>query len=130
MKRRAVEIPSWVPAGGVDPDVIRAASSSPSGSWTYAQMAQWGVPIPPPSGWRQALVNAWKQAHATRCPVCNVLVNEDEGIVVTRGANPDGTLRVFYFCSNEHRWAWSNSLPPLGTQAHTAAPGADAGVAS
>jgi hypothetical protein len=32
------------------------AGRSPRGGWTKAQLAEWGVPWPPPKGWRRALV--------------------------------------------------------------------------
>lgn len=34
---------------------IIAAAMTPRGGWTKDQLAQWGVPWPPPKGWRQAL---------------------------------------------------------------------------
>lgn len=33
------------------------AGKSPAGGFTKKQLAEWGVPWPPPAGWRQALVN-------------------------------------------------------------------------
>ena len=33
------------------------AGRSPKGGWTRAQLAQWGVPWPPPKGWRNALTH-------------------------------------------------------------------------
>jgi hypothetical protein len=32
------------------------AGRSPRGGWTRGQLARWGVPWPPPAGWRQALL--------------------------------------------------------------------------
>jgi hypothetical protein len=32
------------------------AGRSPRGGWTREQLAKWGVPWPPPAGWRQALL--------------------------------------------------------------------------
>ena len=32
------------------------AARSPSGGWTKATLAGWGIPWPPPAGWRQALL--------------------------------------------------------------------------
>lgn len=32
------------------------AGKSPAGGYTRAQLAAWGVPWPPPQGWRQALL--------------------------------------------------------------------------
>lgn len=32
------------------------AAKTPKGAWTRAQLAQWGVPWPPPKGWKQALI--------------------------------------------------------------------------
>ena len=31
------------------------AGRSPAGGWTRAQLAEWGVPWPPPKGWRRRL---------------------------------------------------------------------------
>lgn len=39
------------------------AGKSPAGGFTKAQLAQWGVPWPPPKGWRKALITGrhfWK----------------------------------------------------------------------
>lgn len=36
------------------PDEIEAARTQ-AGGWTRAQLAEWGVPWPPPKGWRRAL---------------------------------------------------------------------------
>jgi hypothetical protein len=33
-----------------------AAAKSPGGSWSRATLAQWGVPWPPPRGWKEALI--------------------------------------------------------------------------
>ena len=32
------------------------AAKTPSGGWTREQLARWGVPWPPPKGWRQCLM--------------------------------------------------------------------------
>lgn len=34
------------------------AGRSPAGGWTRKTLAQWGVPWPPPKGWRKALIRA------------------------------------------------------------------------
>ena len=39
----------------VTKDEIEAAKT-PKGGWTKAQLAEWGVPWPPPSGWKRRLV--------------------------------------------------------------------------
>lgn len=31
------------------------AAQTPNGGWTRAQLAKWGVPWPPPKGWRKQL---------------------------------------------------------------------------
>lgn len=31
------------------------AARTPKGGWTREQLAKWGVPWPPPKGWRKAL---------------------------------------------------------------------------
>jgi hypothetical protein len=38
------------------------AAKTPQGGWTQEQLAQWGVPWPPPKGWKAALL----KAHADR----------------------------------------------------------------
>lgn len=30
------------------------------GGWTRATLAKWGIPWPPPKGWRRALREAWE----------------------------------------------------------------------
>ena len=39
-------------------DEIEAART-PSGGWTKAQLAAWGVPWPPPKGWKARLLADW-----------------------------------------------------------------------
>lgn len=33
------------------------AGRSPNGGWTREQLAEWGIPWPPPKGWRRRLEN-------------------------------------------------------------------------
>ena len=33
------------------------AKRTPAGGWTKAQLAEWGVPWPPPRGWRKQLIS-------------------------------------------------------------------------
>lgn len=42
----------------VSPEEI-IAKMTPAGAWTRATLAEWGVPWPPPRGWRQALEQRW-----------------------------------------------------------------------
>jgi len=32
------------------------AARTPAGGWTRAQLAQWGIPWPPPKGWKTGLL--------------------------------------------------------------------------
>ncbi len=32
------------------------AKRTPAGGWTWAQFRAWGVPVPPPKGWKQKLI--------------------------------------------------------------------------
>jgi hypothetical protein len=34
------------------------AARTPDGGWTRDQLAEWGVPWPPPKGWRKRLIEA------------------------------------------------------------------------
>ncbi|WP_410539804.1 hypothetical protein [Streptomyces sp. KL2] len=44
------------------PDEVGAART-PAGGWRREQLAAWGVPWPPPAGWKQRLADQW---HAAR----------------------------------------------------------------
>jgi hypothetical protein len=46
------------------PDEIQAART-PAGGWTKAQLAAWGVPWPPPTGWKEQLEGAWRARPTT-----------------------------------------------------------------
>ena len=35
-------------------------AKTPAGGWTRKQLAQWGVPWPPPKGWKRRLVEESK----------------------------------------------------------------------
>ncbi|MFC7924794.1 hypothetical protein [Streptomyces cinereoruber] len=43
------------------PEEIEAART-PAGGWKRDQLAAWGVPWPPPKGWKDELVKRWKAA--------------------------------------------------------------------
>jgi hypothetical protein len=47
--------------GPVTAEEIEAAKT-PAGGWTRATLAQWGVPWPPPKGWRAKLEGRAAQA--------------------------------------------------------------------
>lgn len=41
------------------PEEIKSLCT-PAGGWTKAQLAQWGVPWPPPKGWKHELERKWR----------------------------------------------------------------------
>ena len=41
------------------------AARTPNGGWTRAVLASWGVPWPPPRGWRKELTDAWAKESST-----------------------------------------------------------------
>ncbi|MEU4178025.1 hypothetical protein [Streptomyces sp. NPDC026589] len=41
------------------PDEV-AAAQTPDGGWTKKQLAEWGIPWPPPHGWRRYLEAKWE----------------------------------------------------------------------
>jgi len=43
------------PRPAPSPEEVAAASTSPHGSWSAKQLRDWGVPWPPPAGWRKEL---------------------------------------------------------------------------
>lgn len=58
MDAKVIPYPTWTPRpGGVSPEEI-AAGRSENGGWSRAQLAEWGVPWPPPKGWKDALEDA------------------------------------------------------------------------
>lgn len=46
------------------PEVIENARSV-RGGWSLATLAAWGVPWPPPEGWRADLERRWRESHVT-----------------------------------------------------------------
>jgi len=58
-----VEIAKLLPS----PEDIEAAKT-PHGGWTRAQLAQWGVPWPPPKGWRAESQAKWELAQKKASP--------------------------------------------------------------
>ena len=44
------------------------AARTPAGAWTRAQLAAWGVPWPPPGGWKAALIREHREG-VTREPL-------------------------------------------------------------
>jgi hypothetical protein len=69
LRRRALQTaarntpPDAAPIGGgylPSPDVIDRARSA-AGGWTRPTLAAWGVPWPPPPGWRAELQRRWTQ---------------------------------------------------------------------
>jgi hypothetical protein len=114
------------------PDEVKGAESG-NGGWKAAQLAEWGIPWPPPKGWRLELERRWHESGARegvktqrrilhprvdridprprRGPACVICGYPHDGPVITHGANSDGTLRVFQFCSAEHMHEWQAAHP-------------------
>ena len=93
---------------------------TPRGGWSRKTLAHWGVAWPPKKGWRQRLEDAWRRKHpAGPQTIRHPTIPPDDDLtrqfaatigtskpaaeidpttrnmVVTSGANPDGSLRVF-----------------------------------
>ncbi|MFJ6251845.1 MULTISPECIES: hypothetical protein [unclassified Streptomyces] len=49
------------------PEEIEAART-PAGGWKRDQLTAWGVPWPPPKGWKDDLVKRWTAAHQDGTP--------------------------------------------------------------
>jgi hypothetical protein len=47
------------------PDEVEAARTPPGG-WTKAQLAEWGLPWPPPKGWKRWLEQEWERVPQRR----------------------------------------------------------------
>lgn len=58
-------VPPAVKAEGMSAAID--AARSPSGGWSKAQLAAWGVTWPPPKGWRRRLIEAATPKDADRC---------------------------------------------------------------
>lgn len=48
------------------PEQIEAAKTA-RGGWTKKQLAEWGVPWPPPKGWRQNLIARHREPDQIHC---------------------------------------------------------------
>lgn len=44
------------------------AARTPAGGWTRDQLAAWGVPWPPPKGWKDELAERWQAARPAGPP--------------------------------------------------------------
>ncbi|WP_432085548.1 hypothetical protein [Streptomyces sp. bgisy095] len=49
------------------PEEIEAART-PAGGWMRDQLAAWGVPWPPPKGWKDELAERWRAADPDGAP--------------------------------------------------------------
>ncbi|MGA5499457.1 hypothetical protein ACPCSP_34685 [Streptomyces cinereoruber] len=49
------------------PEEIEAART-PAGGWKRDQLAAWGIPWPPPKGWKDELVERWTAARQDGAP--------------------------------------------------------------
>ncbi|MFE3995141.1 hypothetical protein ACFXPW_26100 [Streptomyces goshikiensis] len=49
------------------PEEVEAART-PAGGWKRDQLAAWGVPWPPPKGWKDELAERWKAARPAGPP--------------------------------------------------------------
>ncbi|MFF0451204.1 hypothetical protein ACFYT4_33315 [Streptomyces sp. NPDC004609] len=49
------------------PEEIEAART-PAGGWKRDQLAAWGIPWPPPKGWKEELTERWKAARQNGAP--------------------------------------------------------------
>lgn len=52
--------PDGVYAPAPSPEEVAAAATSPRGGWSAKQLAAWGVPWPPPKGWREDLARRYR----------------------------------------------------------------------
>lgn len=48
----------------VSPEEIKSKQTE-RGGWTKAVLAKWGVPWPPPKGWRKRLEEEWLKAQGS-----------------------------------------------------------------
>lgn len=56
----------WTPIEPVPTPEQIVASMTPRGAWTRATLGSWGVPWPPPRGWRARLERLFREAAETR----------------------------------------------------------------
>lgn len=54
-----LDVAAYLPS----PDEVRAARTH-RGGYTRAQLAEWGVPWPPPQGWKERLAQRWREQHS------------------------------------------------------------------
>lgn len=91
---------------------------------TAMTLAGWGVPWPPPHGWRIELERRWREASpiapmpklpelAEVVSCANGCGSMTDAVRITRGWTSEGTLSVLTFCSrkcaHEAGFAWAAS---------------------
>jgi hypothetical protein len=57
------------------------AKKTPKGGWTSSQLAQWGVPWPPPYKWRQALIQGLEPDHFLKKKLERPVFNHPQSIL-------------------------------------------------
>jgi hypothetical protein len=69
MSTDADRLDGLFPTGTTEPVVPTEAeidaAKTPAGGWTRAQLSSWGVPWPPPKGWRRDLIAKSRAHHGT-----------------------------------------------------------------
>lgn len=82
------------------------AARTPRGGWTRKQLAEWGVPWPPPKGWRKKLEGRSAKKSKERliivqfpsiCTDCGEEIGEGEQALWTAGAG----IRHPEFCGED-----------------------------
>lgn len=66
---------------------------TPAGGWTRATLAGWGVPWPPPRGWRQALLKGEPIPRAQRLRV-TALLRDGRSIELPESKVPEAVWKI------------------------------------
>ncbi len=78
------------------------AKKTANGGWTRARLAEWGVPWPPPKGWKKTLTAA-----APEAPAAEILDLDCEGPVIPRRLTEHPAFRAIWSVIGE----WNDPVP-------------------
>ena len=64
------------------------AARTPKGGWTRAQLAEWGVPWPPPKGWKQQLIEQNSAPMLEAVTIIGQPVGKIKGLMIEHRPHP------------------------------------------
>lgn len=98
------------------------AARTPKGGWTRAQLAEWGVPWPPPKGWKQQLIEKNSAPMFEAVTIIGQPVGKIKGLMIEHRPHPIEGIEMNTINIGEVsiiRWIEVHILGPQGILAFT-----------